>query len=129
MDIELLRKIVKEELETILKPYLKKIDTLWVEYLKKSEVAYDKFKADINVIYHYPEYRVYGGMVPIPKIKEELIRKYPAISNDLIDSFLLKMDKDRIIDLGIASDPSMLPGKELGIKTRRGLAYFIKYKN
>jgi hypothetical protein len=90
----------------------------------------DQFTIELREIYNTLNYRnIYGGLVPIPLIKKELFRRYIRLTNELVDKYLLELEKKGIIDLGVASDPNRVSNRELGIESiKRGLLYFVRFK-
>jgi len=123
---------IRNEIANFLGPYIKKVDELWNNYKKidSSKINFDNFRNELKNIYNIlNRQNLYGGLVPIPNIKNELKRRKILISNELIDNYLEQLEKNNTINLVVASDPSRLKDKELGIKNlKRGLLYFIKWK-
>ncbi|MHA1758138.1 MAG: hypothetical protein ACTSVV_15295 [Promethearchaeota archaeon] len=123
---------IRLEISNFLHPYIKKIDYLWEnkQIREKKPININDFKLKLKRIYDViNKNNIYGGMVPIPKIKQELKRSEIIISDELINKYLKELEKNDLINLIVASDPTLLEDKELGINnTKRGLLYFLKWK-
>ena len=88
-----------------------------IEFVKKLKIFYDKI--DIQ--------HGRGGMIPIPliwnKFKDERIQWEHFIN------YLYELEKERVIDLQIASDSKLIPNPELAIDDSiRGLLYYIVWR-
>jgi len=71
--------------------------------------------------------RIYrwGGRVEIPILRKRM----SSLSSDEFTHFLFELEKQRIIDLQIASDPSVVDSPEDGIQhPTRGLIYYIIWR-
>ena len=68
-----------------------------------------------------------GGSVPIPDFKRELKKMGFRFNEEEINKKLLEMDKSKIIYLQEANNPEELEEKEQGIKTDRGLLFYITW--
>ncbi len=72
--------------------------------------------------------RIYrwGGRVEIPLLRE----RTRNISRDTFDNYLLELEKKGVIDLQVASDPSVIIRSKDGIKHPiRGLIYYLIFRN
>ncbi len=68
-----------------------------------------------------------GDSVPIPDFKRELRRMGFTFTDQEINELLLNLDKAEIIYLQQANDPETLEEKDKGIKTERGILFYITW--
>ena len=120
------------EIANFFNPYIEKIDRLWENFknVEYGRMDLNEFKINLKEIYDsLNRNNLYGGLIPIPRIKSEIKKRNYFISEKNIDNFLIELEINKIIDLIGASDPSRLNDKELGIENiKRGLLYFIKWR-
>ncbi|MFQ6125168.1 MAG: hypothetical protein ACE5R6_11275 [Candidatus Heimdallarchaeota archaeon] len=69
-----------------------------------------------------------SDMISLSALKSKLYEKY-TLSNELVDKTLLKLEKERKIDLQVAYNIESLKGVEYGIKVPgRGLVFYIRWR-
>ncbi len=68
------------------------------------------------------------NLIPLSMLKPMLYEKH-NLSDEVIDQTLLKLEKQRTIDLQVAYDAGSLKGAEYGIKIPgRGLVFYVRWR-
>ena len=68
----------------------------------------------------------YGGLVPIPEVRAELVRRGVAAERDVIDAALDALEREWAIDLSMAQSPTQVADRAAGIeRPGRGLLYYV----
>jgi hypothetical protein len=68
----------------------------------------------------------YGGLVPLPDIRQELRRRGVGASDGSVNAALEELERDFAIDLSIAQSPTTVPDRAAGIeRPGRGLVYYV----
>ncbi len=69
-----------------------------------------------------------SNLISLPDLKSKLYEKY-TLSNELVDQTLLRLEKERKIDLQVAYNTESLTGTEYGIKVPgRGLVFYVRWR-
>lgn len=69
-----------------------------------------------------------SNLISLPDLKSKLYEKY-TLSNELVDQTLLRLEKERKIDLQVAYNAESLTGAEYGIKVPgRGLVFYVRWR-
>lgn len=70
----------------------------------------------------------FSNLIPLSALKTKLYENY-NLSNELVDQTLLRLEKERKIDLQVAYDAGSLIGAEYGIKIPgRGLVFYVRWR-
>ena len=70
----------------------------------------------------------FSNLIPLSSLKTKLYEKY-NLSNELVDQTLLRLEKERKLDLQVAYDAGSLTGAEYGIKIPgRGLVFYVRWR-
>ncbi|MHA1265544.1 MAG: hypothetical protein ACTSRS_09945 [Candidatus Helarchaeota archaeon] len=123
-------------------PYFKRYNQLLDDLTEKVNYLYSKgklkrpamellqFQKMVKEIYQHLNIKNnYGEVVPIPLLKQELLEKTPGLSTEDFNTFLLKLEEKRVLDLQIASDPTKVPDAQEGIAhPQRGLIYYVVWR-
>jgi hypothetical protein len=68
----------------------------------------------------------YGGLVPIPELRQELRRRGIAAGDDAVTAAIEALELDWTVDLSVAQSPTTVPDRAGGIeRPGRGLLYYI----
>ena len=69
-----------------------------------------------------------SNLISLLDLKSKLSEKY-TLSNELVDQTLLRLEKERKIDLQVAYNSESLTGAEYGIKVpERGLVFYVRWR-
>lgn len=70
----------------------------------------------------------FSNLIPLSTLKTKLYENY-NLSNELVDQTLLRLEKERKLDLQVAYDAGSLTGAEYGIKIPgRGLVFYVRWR-
>ena len=68
----------------------------------------------------------YGGLVPLPDIRQALRRRGIGAGDASVNAALEELERDYAIDLSIAQSPTTVPDRAAGIeRPGRGLVYYV----
>ena len=68
----------------------------------------------------------YGGLVPLPDIRQELRRRGVGAPDATVNAALEELERDFAVDLSIAQSPTTVPDRAAGIeRPGRGLVYYV----
>lgn len=130
-----IKEIIKKETDKIfpliqeLEERIKVLEKLTAEEVQQNKkYSSDDFKELLKEEYNrinFMEKR--GGMVPIPNLWDELTKK--GIGRNQFEEELFKLEKERIIELQIASDPKLVKEKDKSINhPSRGLINYVVWR-
>lgn len=68
-----------------------------------------------------------GGTVKLPELVDELKKVYPALTTEQANQMLHSMSRKDLFGIGKTNDPRLEPRSDEGIKTERGIRYYVNF--
>ena len=120
-------KNIKQQL-TVFTSFIEKIDGSSINKVPNKKMSSEEFKKELKTSYdtiNFNERR--GGMIPIPKLWDELSKK--GVERTQFEDELFKLEKEQIIELQIANDPKLVSDQKKSIQhPSRGLINYVVWR-
>jgi hypothetical protein len=103
-----------------------KLDRIEALLAPRAEPAAELKPVLLEVIAELDAAHRYGGLVPLPEIRQALRRRGVGAADASVNAALEELERDYAIDLSIAQSPTTVPDRAAGIeRPGRGLVYYV----